>query len=162
MVEILILLQKEQVQIKRDGLTMEITVTKDYRANNPSDACPHGFGQEDTIRKLFTCSTRGNLFDSHPPFQIDGNFGASAAIAEALVQSHNGRVTLLPACPDEFARGSMRGICLRGGAMLDARWENGRVTSCKITAARGDFAAELCVNGETRTLSLKKGEVFSL
>lgn len=53
MVEILILLQKEQVQIKRDGLTMEITVTKDYRANNPSDACPHGFGQEDTIRKLF-------------------------------------------------------------------------------------------------------------
>ena len=119
-------------------------------------------GVADTIRKLFTCSTRGNLFDSHPPFQIDGNFGATAAIAEALVQSHNGRVTLLPACPDEFARGSMRGICLRGGAVLDARWENGKVTSCKITAARGDFAAELCVNGETRMISLKKGEVFSL
>ncbi|MBE6611906.1 MAG: glycoside hydrolase family 95 protein [Ruminococcaceae bacterium] len=120
-----------------------------------------GQGVADTIRKLFTCSTRESLLDSHPPFQIDGNFGAAAAITEALVQSHNGTLTLLPALPTEYASGSVRGLMVRGGAELAMTWERGIVTSLEIKAVRGDYETKLCMNGEMRTVSLKAGERFT-
>lgn len=81
------------------------------------------------LRKLFTASTRDNLFDSHPPFQIDGNFGATAAIVEALMQSHNGEIELLPALPEGCRNGSFRGLVARGNKVVSAVWKDGKIVS---------------------------------
>lgn len=92
----------------------------------------------ENVRALLSNSTSVNMFDMHPPFQIDGNFGGGAGIAEALVQSHSGEINVLPALPPEWESGSLCGIKARGGFELDFSWENGKITELKILSVCGN------------------------
>ncbi|EKJ94790.1 hypothetical protein C241_15883 [Bradyrhizobium lupini HPC(L)] len=91
----------------------------------------------EVVQKLLSPEyTYPNLFDAHPPFQIDGNFGGAAGIIEMLVQSKPGEVRLLPALPKSWSEGYVRGVRLRGGVTLDMTWQDGQVQDVTLAADR--------------------------
>ena len=111
----------------------------------------------ENLTALLTSSTLPNLFDNHPPFQIDGNFGAIAAYAEMLLQSNESRVLLLPALPKQWKNGSISGIVARGGAKYDFSWEDGQVISCTVTAGKSDYSTLLYAPGRETEVTVPAG-----
>lgn len=101
--------------------------------------------------------TYPNLFCSHPPFQIDGNFGGAAGVMEMLLQSHDGVVDLLPALPDAWHTGAFKGLCARGGVTVDCTWSDGRVTSVGVLAKDNCTVTLRLADGITKSVKCRGG-----
>jgi alpha-L-fucosidase 2 len=105
--------------------------------------------------------TYPDMFDAHPPFQIDGNFGALAGITEMLMQSQNGVIELLPALPSAWPTGNVKGLRARGGFEISLAWNNGKLQSADIKSVNGT-QCNIRYNDKTASLSLKRGQVIHL
>ena len=110
----------------------------------------------DLLRTILSECTLPNLWNSHPPFQIDGNFGATAGIAEMLLQSHEGYLHVLPALPDAWSEGSFTGLCARGGFSVCATWKNKHLVSLCVTA-RTDSTLKIFTNAAPHSQTAKDG-----
>jgi alpha-L-fucosidase 2 len=105
--------------------------------------------------------TYPNLFDAHPPFQIDGNFGGAAGVVEMLLQSDDNSVFLLPALPDAWHSGTVDGICARGGFEISMSWKNGSLVKVKVLSKTGNKCT-LNYKGKAVTFDTKKGNTYKL
>jgi alpha-L-fucosidase 2 len=100
-----------------------------------------------------------NLFDAHPPFQIDGNFGGAAGIGEMLLQSHTKYIDLLPALPTAFAGGNVNGLCARGGFVFDMQWKDSKLLTVTLVSNKGGDCL-LRYNGTTKLIKTIKGRKY--
>jgi alpha-L-fucosidase 2 len=105
--------------------------------------------------------TYPNMFDAHPPFQIDGNFGGASGITEMLLDSHGGEIELLPALPKTFATGSVKGLRARGGFELDVAWKDGQLTTATLRSTASQ-TAKLRYGEKTLALPTEKGKSYTL
>ena len=113
----------------------------------------------ENVRLLLAKTTQDNLFNVHPPFQIDGNFGGTAGIAEMLLQSHEGVLRLLPALPPTWADGNIDGLCARGGITVGMTWEKGKLKSYRLLSTTSQ-RVRVAYGGTTRTIRLTAGKPY--
>jgi alpha-L-fucosidase 2 len=117
----------------------------------------------DSLKLLIEHSTGVNLFDTHPArngsiFQIDGNFGTTAGMAELLLQSHDQEISLLPALPKDWAAGSVRGLRARGGLEVDVAWSEGRIISADVLALQnGEHPFRIPAGRKVKSVSNGEG-----
>lgn len=110
---------------------------------------------------LLKNGTMDNLWDTHPPFQIDGNFGGTAGVTEMLMQSHSGFIHLLPALPDAWHEGKVKGLCARGNFTIDMTWKDGKLERADILSGSG----EKCIvryGDQTCTFKTRKGKHYEV
>jgi alpha-L-fucosidase 2 len=117
----------------------------------------HAFGILEFL--LSPARTFPDLFDAHPPFQIDGNFGGASGIIEMLLQSQNDEIQLLPALPKAWPNGSVTGLRARGGFEIAMTWADGKLVSANIKSLAGN-PVRLHYDQTTKFLKIKKGESF--
>jgi len=113
------------------------------------------------LKGLIAGSTFPNMFDAHPPFQIDGNFGGTAGIAEMLLQSHTGQIALLPALPSAFKDGSVKGLRARGGLEVDIAFSGGKLSSYELRATCDGTHTIRLPDGTTKQVTLKAGQKYA-
>lgn len=107
--------------------------------------------------------TYANLFDAHPPFQIDGNFGGTAGITEMLLQSHAGYIHLLPALPDNWQSGSIKGVRARGGFTIDMEWKESRITRLSVTShSGGTYRIREATSPHEEVIETEKGKTYQV
>lgn len=113
------------------------------------------------VRALLSKSTLPSMLDTHPPFQIDGNFGGCAGIIEMLIQSHSGEIELLPALPDAWKDGEVKGVKVRGGFELDLKWDGGQLVSARVRSLAGK-PCRISYKGKQMSKKTLKGEEFNI